>query len=129
MILDQDPGQPGPLRRNLRALYRADEAQVVESLLKEAELPPEMQDRIAARARKLVDSVRANRVGGGGIDAFMHAYELSSREGVVLMCLAEALLRIPDAETANQLIRDKLREADFGQHLGESDSLFVNAST
>jgi RHH-type proline utilization regulon transcriptional repressor/proline dehydrogenase/delta 1-pyrroline-5-carboxylate dehydrogenase len=129
MILDQDPGQPGPLRRNLRALYRADETEVVERLLKEAELPPEMQDRIAARARRLVDSVRANRVGGGGIDAFMHAYELSSREGVVLMCLAEALLRIPDAETANQLIRDKLREADFGQHLGESDSMFVNAST
>jgi RHH-type proline utilization regulon transcriptional repressor/proline dehydrogenase/delta 1-pyrroline-5-carboxylate dehydrogenase len=129
MILDQDPGQPGPLRRTLRALYRADETEVVEQLLKEAELPPEMQDRIAARARRLVDSVRANRVGGGGIDAFMHAYELSSREGVVLMCLAEALLRIPDAETANQLIRDKLREADFGQHLGESDSMFVNAST
>ncbi|MDQ7250268.1 bifunctional proline dehydrogenase/L-glutamate gamma-semialdehyde dehydrogenase PutA [Dongia sedimenti] len=129
MILDQDPGQPGPLRRSLRALYRADETEVVERLLKEAELPPEMQDRIAARARKLVDSVRANRVGAGGIDAFMHAYELSSREGVVLMCLAEALLRIPDAETANQLIRDKLREADFKQHLGESDSLFVNAST
>jgi RHH-type proline utilization regulon transcriptional repressor/proline dehydrogenase/delta 1-pyrroline-5-carboxylate dehydrogenase len=59
----------------------------------------------------------------------MHAYELSSREGVVLMCLAEALLRIPDAETANQLIKDKLRDADFGQHLGESDSMFVNAST
>jgi RHH-type proline utilization regulon transcriptional repressor/proline dehydrogenase/delta 1-pyrroline-5-carboxylate dehydrogenase len=129
MILDQDPGQPGPLRRRLRALYRADETDVVEGLLKEAELSPEMQDRIAARARRLVDSVRTNRVGAGGIDAFMHAYELSSREGVILMCLAEALLRIPDAETANQLIRDKLREADFKQHLGESDSLFVNAST
>jgi RHH-type proline utilization regulon transcriptional repressor/proline dehydrogenase/delta 1-pyrroline-5-carboxylate dehydrogenase len=129
MILDQDPGQPGPLRRKLRALYRADETEVVEHLLQEAALSPEMQDRIAARARRLVDSVRANRVGAGGIDAFMHAYELSSREGVVLMCLAEALLRIPDAETANQLIRDKLRAADFGQHLGESDSLFVNAST
>ena len=64
MILDQDPGQPGPLRRSLRVLYRADETDVVEHLLKEAELPPEMQDRIAARARKLVDSVRANRVGG-----------------------------------------------------------------
>src|SRR3954464_272849 len=129
MILDQDPGQPGPLRKRLRALYRADETDTVEQLLKEAELPPEVQDRIAARARKLVDSVRANRVGAGGIDAFMHAYELSSREGVVLMCLAEALLRIPDAETANALIKDKLREADFKQHLGESDSLFVNAST
>src|SRR5690349_8856710 len=129
MILDQDPGQPGPLRRSLRVLYRADETDVVEHLLKEAELPPEMQDRIAARARKLVDSVRANRVGQGGIDAFMHAYELSSKEGVVLMCLAEALLRIPDPETANMLIKDKLRDADFERHLGESDSMFVNAST
>jgi RHH-type proline utilization regulon transcriptional repressor/proline dehydrogenase/delta 1-pyrroline-5-carboxylate dehydrogenase len=129
MILDQAPAEPGPLRRRLRALYRADETQVVEALLNAAELPPEMQDRIAARARRLVEAVRQNRVGGGGIDAFMHAYELSSKEGVVLMCLAEALLRIPDAETANALIKDKLRGADFGQHLGESDSLFVNAST
>ncbi|HVM83930.1 MAG TPA: bifunctional proline dehydrogenase/L-glutamate gamma-semialdehyde dehydrogenase, partial [Candidatus Binatia bacterium] len=129
MILDQEPAEAGPLRRRLRALYRADESAVVDNLLIGADLPAEVQDRIAARARKLVEAVRANRVGGGGIDAFMHAYELSSKEGVVLMCLAEALLRIPDAETANQLIKDKLREADFGQHLGESDSLFVNAST
>jgi RHH-type proline utilization regulon transcriptional repressor/proline dehydrogenase/delta 1-pyrroline-5-carboxylate dehydrogenase len=129
MILDQAPAEPGPLRQRLRALYRADETQVVEALLQAAELPPEIQDRIAARARRLVEAVRQNRVGGGGIDAFMHAYELSSKEGVVLMCLAEALLRIPDADTANALIKDKLRDADFGQHLGESDSLFVNAST
>jgi RHH-type proline utilization regulon transcriptional repressor/proline dehydrogenase/delta 1-pyrroline-5-carboxylate dehydrogenase len=129
MILDQAPAEPGPLRQRLRALYRADETKVVEALLNAAELPAEMQDRIAARARRLVEAVRQNRVGGGGIDAFMHAYELSSKEGVVLMCLAEALLRIPDAETANALIKDKLRDADFGQHLGESDSLFVNAST
>jgi RHH-type proline utilization regulon transcriptional repressor/proline dehydrogenase/delta 1-pyrroline-5-carboxylate dehydrogenase len=129
MILDQAPAEPGPLRQRLRALYRADETQVVEALLNAAELPPEQQDRIAARARRLVEAVRDNRVGGGGIDAFMHAYELSSKEGVVLMCLAEALLRIPDADTANALIKDKLRDADFGQHIGESDSLFVNAST
>jgi RHH-type proline utilization regulon transcriptional repressor/proline dehydrogenase/delta 1-pyrroline-5-carboxylate dehydrogenase len=129
MILDQAPAEPGPLRQRLRALYRADETKVVEALLNAAELPAEMRDRIAARARRLVEAVRQNRVGGGGIDAFMHAYELSSKEGVVLMCLAEALLRIPDAETANALIKDKLRDADFGQHLGESDSLFVNAST
>ena len=129
MILDHTPAEPGPLRQRLRALYRADESEVVELILKEAELPPEVQDRIAARARRLVEAVRANRIGAGGIDAFMHAYELSSKEGVVLMCLAEALLRIPDAETANALIKDKLRDADFGQHLGESDSMFVNAST
>src|SRR5258705_11074298 len=59
----------------------------------------------------------------------MLAYDLSSREALVLMCLAEPLLRTPDAETANMLIKDKLKDADFSQHLGESDSLFVNAST
>ena len=58
---------------------------------------------------------------------FWHEYELSSQEGVVLMCLAEALLRIPDAETADRLIRDKLGPADWEGHLGRSDSLFVNA--
>ena len=88
-----------------------------------------MLDRIAARARDLVHKVRAARLGQGGLDAFLHEYELSSREGVVLMCLAEALLRIPDAETANLLIKDKLADADWQRHLGSSESLFVNAST
>jgi RHH-type proline utilization regulon transcriptional repressor/proline dehydrogenase/delta 1-pyrroline-5-carboxylate dehydrogenase len=129
MLLDTPGTEPSPLRQRLRSHYRADESAIVEMLLGQADLPADMQDRIAARARKLVEEVRRNRVGQGGIDAFMHAYELSSKEGVVLMCLAEALLRIPDSETANQLIRDKLKEADFGQHLGESDSMFVNAST
>ncbi|WP_374385181.1 bifunctional proline dehydrogenase/L-glutamate gamma-semialdehyde dehydrogenase PutA [Dongia sp.] len=129
LILPSSPSEPTSLRQRLRTHYRADETGIVEMLLGQADLPAEMQDRIAARARKLVEEVRRNRVGQGGIDAFMHAYELSSKEGVVLMCLAEALLRIPDSETANQLIRDKLKDADFGQHLGESDSMFVNAST
>ena len=66
MILDQAPAEPGPLRRRLRALYRADETKVVEALLAAAELPPEMLDRIAARARQLVHKVRQNRVGGVG---------------------------------------------------------------
>ena len=129
MIVSEPLPQPDPLRARLRAHYRADETGVVQTLLAQAELPPDMQDRIAQRARDLVRKVRENRVGQGGIDAFMHAYELSSKEGVVLMCLAEALLRIPDSETANMLIKDKLRDADFSAHLGESDSIFVNAST
>nr|WP_298685333.1 bifunctional proline dehydrogenase/L-glutamate gamma-semialdehyde dehydrogenase PutA [uncultured Dongia sp.] len=129
MILAAPSTEANSLRQRLRAHYRADETGIVEMLLGQAELPAEIQDRIAARARALVEEVRRNRVGQGGIDAFMHAYELSSREGVVLMCLAEALLRIPDNETANQLIRDKLKDADFAAHLGESDSMFVNAST
>ncbi len=78
---------------------------------------------------RLVTAVRRERLGKGGIDAFLHEYALSSPEGVALMCLAEALLRIPDAETVDRLIRDKLGEADWARHLGQSESVFVNAST
>ena len=129
MIFTQPLPPPDALRARLRAAYRADEGEVVEQLLNAAELPPETLDRIGQRARDLVQKVRAARLGQGGLDAFLHEYELSSREGVVLMCLAEALLRIPDAETANLLIKDKLADADWRKHLGSSDSLFVNAST
>jgi RHH-type transcriptional regulator, proline utilization regulon repressor / proline dehydrogenase / delta 1-pyrroline-5-carboxylate dehydrogenase len=116
-------------RLRLRAAYREDETAAVERILAAAELPAAMLDRIAERARDLVHKVREARLGQGGLDAFLHEYELSSREGVVLMCLAEALLRIPDAETANLLIKDKLADADWRRHLGSSESLFVNAST
>src|SRR4029077_520496 len=129
MIFTQPLPPADPLRARLRAAYRADESNIVEQLLVAAELPPATLDRIAQRARDLVQKVREARLGQGGLDAFLHEYELSSREGVVLMCLAEALLRIPDAETANLLIKDKLTDADWRKHLGSSDSLFVNAST
>ncbi len=129
MIFESPPPPADPLRARLRAAYREDETAVVERLLASAELPAPMLDRIAERARGLVEKVRRERVGQGGLDAFLHEYELSSREGVVLMCLAEALLRIPDAETANLLIKDKLADADWERHLGGSESLFVNAST
>jgi RHH-type proline utilization regulon transcriptional repressor/proline dehydrogenase/delta 1-pyrroline-5-carboxylate dehydrogenase len=129
MIFRDPPASADPLRQSLRDIYRADEADCVERLLVAASLPADMLDRIAARAREMVQAVRARRVGQGGLDAFLHEYELSSREGVVLMCLAEALLRIPDAETADRLIKDKLADADWEKHLGSSDSLFVNAST
>ena len=129
MIFASPPPHPDPLRAALRAVYREDETAVVERLLVAAELPAATLDRIAARAHDLVQKVRGARLGQGGLDAFLHEYELSSREGVVLMCLAEALLRIPDAETANLLIKDKLADADWQKHLGSSESLFVNAST
>src|SRR5262245_38678906 len=129
MILIAPPNRPDPLRQRLRVAYRADETVCVEALLKEAELPAATLDRIALRARELVQSVRAARLGQGGLDAFLHEYQLTSREGVVLMCLAEALLRIPDAETADALIKDKLGSGDWEKHLGTSESLFVNAST
>jgi RHH-type proline utilization regulon transcriptional repressor/proline dehydrogenase/delta 1-pyrroline-5-carboxylate dehydrogenase len=77
----------------------------------------------------LVNAVREQSKAQGGLDAFMHEYDLSSDEGVMLMCLAEALLRIPDADTADRLIRDKLARGQWDQHLGHSNSLLVNAST
>ena len=74
-------------------------------------------------------AARANRHKHSGIDAFMHEYGLTSEEGVILMCIAEALLRIPDADTADALIAEKVASGQWEQHLGASESLFVNAST
>jgi RHH-type proline utilization regulon transcriptional repressor/proline dehydrogenase/delta 1-pyrroline-5-carboxylate dehydrogenase len=128
-VFDEPPPASRGARVRIAPLYRADETQVDETLLAEAALTPEQQREVARQARALVQEVRKRRVGAGGLDAFLHEYALSSREGVVLMCLAEALLRIPDAETADRLIADKIGGADWENHLGQSDSLFVNAST
>ncbi len=106
----------------------ADESALVKVLAQEAEMGKEELKRIAEQARLLVSAVRANRRAQGSIDAFMQEYSLSSEEGVVLMCMAEALLRIPDAETADKLIADKIGGKDWEGHLGQSESLFVNAS-
>jgi RHH-type transcriptional regulator, proline utilization regulon repressor / proline dehydrogenase / delta 1-pyrroline-5-carboxylate dehydrogenase len=84
---------------------------------------------VHGRAVQLANAVRQNRKAGGTIDAFLQEYALSSEEGVVLMCLAEALLRIPDSATADKLIADKLGGKKWKEHLGKSSSLFVNAST
>jgi len=128
-MIFESPPELDAKRLAINALYRADEAQVVRRLLRVARLDPEQHKAVTRRARGLVKSVRAARLDRGGIDAFLQEYELSSDEGVVLMCLAEALLRIPDAETADRLIRDKIGGADWKRHMGASESLFVNAST
>ncbi len=106
----------------------ADEAACVRALLADLQWPAEAAHRIDARARRLVEAVRARRL-GEGLDAFLHAYGLSTQEGVLLMCIAEALLRIPDEGTRERLIRDKLAPADWERHLGRSASVLVNAST
>ena len=129
MIIDPALAESGPLRKAVRDAYRRDETEVVRRLADEAQLPAEALDRIAARARALVQEVRQSRLGRGGIDAFLSEFGLSTKEGVVLMCLAEALLRVPDAETVDKLIKDKIAAADWQAHLGHSESLFVNAST
>ncbi len=109
--------------------YLADEDAHLERLLPGLALPAETLRSITALATSLVARVRAAQQDQSAIDAFMQAYDLSSEEGVLLMCLAEALLRVPDSETADRLIADKLGEADWESHLGKSRSLFVNAST
>ena len=109
--------------------YLADEPALVRSLLDRARLDAEQAQRVSALAVRLVEAMRRNRSRAGGLDAFMSRYDLSSTEGIMLMCLAEALLRIPDADTADRLIADKLGDADWQAHLGSDESLFVNAST
>jgi RHH-type proline utilization regulon transcriptional repressor/proline dehydrogenase/delta 1-pyrroline-5-carboxylate dehydrogenase len=116
-------------RARINALWLADETRCVQDLIPHARLDPQARARVRERAQALVQAVRAQRVSAGGIDAFLREYDLSSQEGVVLMCLAEALLRIPDATTADRLIEEKLRQGRWDEHLASTSSLFVNAST
>lgn len=109
--------------------WLADESSLVEKLVSIAEPLPEQAARASRIAADWVRRVRKLRDRQSPLDAFMHQYDLSSEEGVLLMCLAEALLRIPDDDTAEKLIADKLAAADWARHLGQSDSVFVNAST
>ena len=123
------PIEPAPLRRAITAAWMRDETEHVRELLEQARLPVEDQARAQALAADLVTRVRARAQDQGAIEAFMRQYDLGSEEGVLLMCVAEALLRIPDQDTADKLIRDKLGDADWRKHMGESDSVLVNAST
>ncbi|MGI9311112.1 MAG: bifunctional proline dehydrogenase/L-glutamate gamma-semialdehyde dehydrogenase, partial [bacterium] len=118
-----------PLRRAVGADYHADETACVARLLADFRVGAAQRRRIDATARRLVQGIRAAHGGHGGLDTFLQEYKLSSDEGVALMCLAEALLRIPDAGTADALIEDKLAGADWKSHLGHSESLLVNLST
>ncbi len=128
MIVSAAP-EVSSLRQALRRAYRTDETRITQDLLESAATTREQKERIEAEARALVQNVRDQRVASGGVDALLHEYDLSSKEGVVLMCLAEALMRVPDADTADRLIRDKIASGDWESHLGHSQSLFVNAST
>jgi RHH-type proline utilization regulon transcriptional repressor/proline dehydrogenase/delta 1-pyrroline-5-carboxylate dehydrogenase len=113
----------------IRGVFLADERMVVTALVAQASVPHVEADEVAQQARAWVEGVRAHRQGHAGIESFLQQYDLSTQEGVLLMCVAEALLRIPDAQTADALIRDKLAQGDWERHLGASDSLLVNAST
>jgi RHH-type proline utilization regulon transcriptional repressor/proline dehydrogenase/delta 1-pyrroline-5-carboxylate dehydrogenase len=117
-----------PIRQNIRKFYRIDENTAVDHILPVAEVNVSARSRAWERARQMVLKIRQDQSGNGAIDSLLKEYSLSSEEGVVLMCLAEALLRVPDKHTQDALIRDKISQGQWSSHLGSSDSLFVNAS-
>ncbi len=118
-----------PIRQQIRQFYRIDENTAVDYILPLAEVNVSARSRAWDRARKMVMKIREDQSGEGAIDALLNEYSLSSEEGVVLMCLAEALLRVPDKHTQDELIRDKISQGKWSAHLGNSDSIFVNASS
>ncbi|NVD70768.1 trifunctional transcriptional regulator/proline dehydrogenase/L-glutamate gamma-semialdehyde dehydrogenase [Duganella sp. BJB1802] len=129
-LQDEILRDPIPLRAAVTAAYRRDEVSAVQWLLEQIKNNDAGTLQQAQQlAHKLVSSVREQRTRASGVDALMHEFSLSSEEGVALMCLAEALLRIPDNATADRLIADKISKGDWRKHLGESPSLFVNAAT
>jgi RHH-type proline utilization regulon transcriptional repressor/proline dehydrogenase/delta 1-pyrroline-5-carboxylate dehydrogenase len=124
-----DEAPESPVASAINRLWLADEETALRELLPLARLEPVARAAVSAHAAALVEAVRGVRVDKSGMDAFLREYDLSSQEGVILMCLAEALLRIPDAITADRLIADKIRAGDWASHLSDGGSLFVNAST
>ncbi len=116
------------LRTRIDAAAYGPQSEVLERLIREAGLSHADRERIAARGADLVRAIRAASR-PGLMEVFLAEYGLSTEEGVALMCLAEALLRVPDAETMDALIEDKIAPSDWGRHLGHSASPLVNAST
>ena len=114
-------------RTALRQAFRMDEEACLAERLRQAAPGSQVHREAAALASRLIEGARQRKA--AGLDAFLQSYGLATEEGIALMCLAEALLRVPDTETADALIHDKLAGIDWGEHLGESSSTFVNAAT
>jgi RHH-type proline utilization regulon transcriptional repressor/proline dehydrogenase/delta 1-pyrroline-5-carboxylate dehydrogenase len=117
------------LRQAISDAYLADENAVAHQRIAQAKLSPAEGAATHALAGEFVARIRGDGAKRGGVDAFTQEYALSTQEGVALMCLAEALLRVPDADTADRLIRDKIGGGNWDAHNRKSESLFVNAST
>ncbi len=117
------------MRHAIDTAWRTPEPVCVPKLVDAARLPDALREPVRSLAHDLVTGLRATRSRSSGVDALMKEFSLSSQEGVALMCLAEALLRVPDKATADRLIRDKLADGDWRAHIGNSPSLFVNAAT
>ena len=115
-------------RKSMPALHRASEPDVLKPLLERAALTPESRERTLGHAAGLLADLRAAQ-GKGWVNQFLQEYRLNSSEGVALLSLAEAFLRVPDPETADLLIADKLGDADWRAHTGKSNSTLVNSAT
>lgn len=129
MLEKQSIQSPQGTRAVINQAYRIDESSIITELCEHAMLEPAQLSAIKLEATRLVESVRVQRKKSTGIDSFLTEYALSSEEGIALMCLAEALLRVPDKATIDNLIKDKLASGDWKSHRGQSDSFFVNATT
>ena len=129
MLEKQSINLPEGLRAAINQAYRVDELSLITELCEKATLGQQQMAGIKTSAMKLVDAVRTERKKSTGIDSFLTEYALSSDEGIALMCLAEALLRVPDNATIDNLIKDKLAGGDWKSHKGQSESFFVNATT
>ena len=127
--MNQDQWQDAVAQLSAEAF--AAEEKIVAQLLKRTETLKRMEGEIAPAAHKLAEHLRKalSKSNGIGVEAFLAEYGLDTREGIAVMCLAEALLRIPDAATAQALVRDKFSQGAWDEHLGQSDSLFVNAAS
>jgi RHH-type proline utilization regulon transcriptional repressor/proline dehydrogenase/delta 1-pyrroline-5-carboxylate dehydrogenase len=112
----------------MHRLYRAPESEVLAPLLRDAAVDDALRARIVNRARALLGDLRAAQA-EGWVNRFLNEYRLNTDEGIALLSLAEAFLRVPDAETADLLIQDKVGRADWDSHSGQSDSLLVNSAT
>jgi len=119
---------PRPTPPAFRAPFAEDDGAIATRLLSGARREPAAKARIDARATGLIEAIRTRKVGLGGIEELLREYSLSTREGLALMVLAEALLRVPDSATADRLIEDKLGQGDFAHHESKSDAFLVSAS-
>ena len=115
-------------RGAVRKRYAAEEAAVVRDLAGRIRLDERERERVASTGARIVERVR-RETSPTMMESFLAEYGLSTAEGIGLMCLAEALLRVPDAETIDELIHDKIEPSNWGAHLGRSASSLVNAST
>ena len=123
-VMTSDPAPLPPFS----APYAPDDRAIAANLLKTAGLSAEQEARVDRTARRLIDAIRSSDDRLGGVEDMLREFALSTKEGLALMVLAEALLRVPDARTADQFIEDKLGEGDFVHHETKSSAFLVNAS-